>query len=154
MLQSIGMGYGKRLTFKSDTRNLNDCYFWTDNNPEGFGFSISAISKGDNFMIYDAMNQSVGELVIESVEGPQIEESMTACKGEVRKMVRVRFTCSVHRHVKFEHNLYTNGINDIQVAEGEAELVKTRKSKEASISCIKNVYLNDIGRCTLWNETL
>lgn len=106
-------------------------------------------------MIYDSMNQSVGEVVVESVEGPQVEESMTAYKGDVRKMVRVRFTCTVHHHIRFEHNLdIANAINDIQVVEGLVELVKTRKLKEATVVCIKDVFLNKIGQCTLWNDAL
>jgi hypothetical protein len=76
-LLSVGMGYGKRLTFKGEKLNLNDCYFWTDNNPEGYGFSISVISKGEMYVIYDSLNQRIGDVVIESVELPQFEESMT-----------------------------------------------------------------------------
>lgn len=48
-LLSVGRGYGKRLTFSSENLNCNDNYFWSDSNPEGYGFSIQAVSPGDDF---------------------------------------------------------------------------------------------------------
>ncbi|XP_052088099.1 uncharacterized protein LOC127725272 [Mytilus californianus] len=154
VLQSIGMGYGKRLTFKGDKRNLNDCYFWTDNNPEGYGFAISVVSKGDNFVIYDSLNQSIGDVIIESVEGPQVEESMTCCKGDVTKMVRVQFTCSIRYHNKLEHNLYDIANQDLQSLDGLVEVTKSKKSKEAMVICIRDVNIAKVGMCTLWNDLI
>lgn len=49
VLQAIGRGYGKRLTFASNNLNNNGNYFWSDTNPEGYGFSIEAVSPGDKF---------------------------------------------------------------------------------------------------------
>lgn len=154
VLQSIGMGYGKRLTFKGDKRNLNDCYFWTDNNPEGYGFAIRVVSKGDNFVIYDSLNQSIGDVVIESVEGPQVEESMKCCKGDVTKMVCVRFTCSIRYHNKLEQNLYDIANQDLQSLDGLVEITKSKKSKEAMVSCIRDVNISKVGMCTLWNDLI
>ncbi|VDH98704.1 Hypothetical predicted protein [Mytilus galloprovincialis] len=154
VLQSIGMGYGKRLTFKGDKRNLNDCYFWTDNNPEGYGFAIRVVSKGDNFVIYDSLNQSIGDVVIESVEGPQVEESMKCCKGDITKMVRVRFTCSIRYHNKLEQNLYDIANQDLQSLDGLVEITKSKKSKEAMVSCIRDVNISKVGMCTLWNDLI
>ena len=48
-LDSIGLGYGRRLTFQGDRLNNNDCYFWSDSSPTGFAFSIQALKEGDVF---------------------------------------------------------------------------------------------------------
>lgn len=153
-LLSVGMGYGKRLTFKGEKLNLNDCYFWTDNNPEGYGFSISVISKGEIYVIYDSLNQRIGDVIIESVELPQIEQSMTCSKGDVTKIVRARFTCSIRYHNKLEDTLYDIANQDLQTVEGKVEVVKSRRSKEATVVCIKEVAFEKVGNCTLWKELL
>ena len=45
-LQSIGQGYGKRLTFESDDLLENPNFVWSDSNHEdGFGFSIQVIKE-------------------------------------------------------------------------------------------------------------
>lgn len=49
VLQGIGRGYGKRLTFASTSLNNNENYFWSDSHPEGYGFSIQAVVPGDSF---------------------------------------------------------------------------------------------------------
>lgn len=38
-LNSIGMGYAKRITFECDPNNLNESqnHFWSDSNPDGYG---------------------------------------------------------------------------------------------------------------------
>ena len=51
ILQSVGMGYGKRITFKPDTLNAPENYFWSDSHPEGLGFETRAIHPGMKFSI-------------------------------------------------------------------------------------------------------
>lgn len=53
-LESIGRGYGKRITFVGDSYNSNDNYFWSDTHPEGYGFSLSLVQEGDKFTLIDA----------------------------------------------------------------------------------------------------
>lgn len=72
-LQSIGMGYGKRITFASEKRNGNQNYFWSDNYPSGYGFSIHVINEGEKFTIYDANHLAIGSVEIIEVEEPQFE---------------------------------------------------------------------------------
>ena len=67
-LQSIGMGYGKRITFASEKRNGNENYFWSDNYPSGYGFSIHVISVGEKFTIYDANHLAIGTCEIIEVD--------------------------------------------------------------------------------------
>lgn len=51
LLQSIGMGYGKRITFKPDTLNAPENYFWSDSHPEGLGMEPRAIHPGMKFSV-------------------------------------------------------------------------------------------------------
>ncbi|KAI8436834.1 hypothetical protein MSG28_010289 [Choristoneura fumiferana] len=51
LLQSVGMGYGKRITFKPDTLNAPENYFWSDSHPEGVGMEPRAIQPGMKFTI-------------------------------------------------------------------------------------------------------
>lgn len=51
LLQSIGMGYGKRITFKPDSLNNPDNYFWSDSHPEGLGMEPRAIHTDMKFSI-------------------------------------------------------------------------------------------------------
>lgn len=153
LLESIGMGYGKRLTFKGDNPNIQDCVFWSDSNPEGYGFSISVINKGEKYMIYDSLNQRIGDIVIESVQEPQVEEAMTCCKGDVTKMVRVQFTCSIQYHNRLDHSLYHIVNKDLQTVNGIAVVTRDRKSREAKVVCIKDIKFLNMETCTLWNES-
>ena len=68
------------------------------------------------------------------------------------KYVRVRFTNSVRY---FNHHCNLIDIlnsQDINAAEGIAELVKPKGSKEAFVRCIKNVGFHKVGQCTLQAE--
>lgn len=75
-LQSIGLGYGKRLTFTGDSLNFNDNYFWSDSDPRGFAFSLDAVQPADRLTIYGNNGVGViGEVKVERVPGVQEEIS-------------------------------------------------------------------------------
>ena len=61
-LDSIGLGYGRRLTFQGDRLNNNDCYFWSDSSPTGFAFSIQALKEGDVFTLFNSDSIPIGEV--------------------------------------------------------------------------------------------
>lgn len=50
------MGYGKRITFASESHNMNDNYFWSDSHPEGYGFGLCLVQEHDKFTLKDANN--------------------------------------------------------------------------------------------------
>lgn len=50
-LQSIGRGYGKRITFEGETLNSNSNYFYSDTNPAGFGLSLVAVEAEQQFSV-------------------------------------------------------------------------------------------------------
>lgn len=74
-LVNIGMGYGKRITFKPDAHNLNNNtnFFWSDSYQEGYGFEPQAVFCG---MKFDVMNdtQCIGEASVFRSDNPQIED--------------------------------------------------------------------------------
>lgn len=74
-LINIGMGYGKRITFKPNTHNLNNNtnYFWSDSYPEGYGFEPQAVLCGMKFNIMDG-TQRIGEATVFRSDNPQVED--------------------------------------------------------------------------------
>ena len=75
-LQSIGLGYGKRLTFTGNSLNFNDNYFWSDSDPNGFAFSLDAVQPADRLTIYGNDGSGIiGEVKVEQVPGIQEEIS-------------------------------------------------------------------------------
>lgn len=100
-LQSIGMGYGKRLTFASEKRNANDNYFWSDSYPSGYGFSIHVISVGEKFTICDANHLAIGTCEIIEVDEAQfeLEDDETVEDSVVTKHVEVEMLGNVECYV-------------------------------------------------------
>ncbi|KAH3728057.1 uncharacterized protein LOC127852222 isoform X2 [Dreissena polymorpha] len=147
LLETIGLGYGKRLTFQGDRLNFNDCYFWSDSSTDGFAFSVEAIREGNSFLVLTADLQEVGTVQVHKVDYPQKELGTRVENSAVTKEVRVRFACSVrHRQTRSLINVSTQ---NFQVAEGVAELVKERGQKEATVTCIRGVRIETIVVCTL-----
>lgn len=74
-LVSIGIGYGKRMTFAPDPGCLNDNknMLWSDSHPDGVGFEPRAIHVGQKFHIA-AGGLRLGEADVFRVDNPQIEE--------------------------------------------------------------------------------
>lgn len=110
VLQGIGRGYGKRLTFASTSLNNNENYFWSDSHPEGYGFSIQAVVPGDSFKIMSSSGEEVGRAQVFRADLPQVEESSTvSSEGHVTKRVRVTVTCDVTFHGEDDRTLAVTG---------------------------------------------
>ncbi|XP_060070434.1 uncharacterized protein LOC132550389 [Ylistrum balloti] len=152
-LMSVGMGYGKRLTFKGDKFNVNDCCFWSDSDEDGYAFSNDVLERGEKFIVYDTNSQPIGDVIVESTTGcPQIEVSMETTNMRVKKTVHVRFACIINYHNRFHGNLVEVNNQDIEVVEGLADVIKQRREREAHVHCIKGVHLKRAGECTLWKD--
>ncbi|XP_062607650.1 uncharacterized protein LOC134269466 [Saccostrea cucullata] len=151
MLQSVGLGYGKRLTFQGNTHNNNENYFWSDSRAEGFAFSICAVETGDKFVIYDEVSRVAGDVEVLSVDDDQTEIDTVYEKGCVKKFVRVRMTANVQYHNRHQGMLMdvTDHVIDI---EGTAEIVRQRSSSKATTQQITDVHVQSLGKCTLWKE--
>lgn len=131
ILQAIGRGYGKRLTFASSDLNNNENYFWSDSNPDGYGFSIQAVSPGDDFRIVNSSGDELGHARVFRTDTPQVEEdSSVSPEGCVTKRVRVTVTCDVAFHGEDDHTV---------IVTGTAVLV--RRGRLASVQKIEDVAL-------------
>lgn len=150
MLQSIGLGYGKRLTFSGETLNNNENYFWSDSRPEGYAFTVCAVEAGDKFVIYDEMSHVVGDVDIIEVEESQTEEKTVYETDYVTKIVRVRLTANIQYHI--HHGMLMDVTDHVTNLEGTAVLVRHRGSMAATLQQISDVNVPRFGKCSLWKE--
>ncbi|VVC91205.1 unnamed protein product [Leptidea sinapis] len=144
LLQSIGMGYGKRITFKPDSLNAPNNYFWSDSHPEGVGMEVRAIHPDMKFYITGNEGLVIGEAVVFRADLPQVEKKteyvdVPGQRGPaVEKHVQVDVTC----HVK----LATTGGGS---ADSEVHLMKVSGTalvrKDPSQPIAKLVKLYNVG---------
>ncbi|KAL4232716.1 hypothetical protein ACF0H5_007404 [Mactra antiquata] len=150
-LLSIGLGYGRRMTFEGDSLNFNDNYFWSDSIPEGFAFSIESVREGEVYVIIDSKSQEIGCVEIEKTDFPQVEESTHMEGKSVVKNVKVRFACLLKMNM-YNQRLINITPQEVEIVEGTAEVVKERGSNDSVVRCIKDVYFQSLGWCTLHQE--
>ncbi|XP_038209950.1 uncharacterized protein LOC119830857 isoform X1 [Zerene cesonia] len=141
LLQSIGLGYGKRITFKPDSLNAPDNYFWSDSHPEGLGMEPRAIHPNMKFTITGNGGLLLGEAIVFRADLPQVEEKteyveVPGQRGKaVEKYIQVNVTC----HVK----LATTGGGSV---DSEVHLMKVsgvalvRKDPGQSVAKLVKVY--------------
>lgn len=95
-LEGIGSGYGKRLSFESSCRSGNDNYFWSDSQPEGYGFKPVALWRGDRVTLTREVpggaDQDRQVDVIACVSQVEVSQKVTG-PGEVQKRFQVKFVC-------------------------------------------------------------
>ena len=93
-LESIGQGYGKRLTFESENILYNNNYFWSDSSALGYAFSIHVLSTGASFQVYEN-GRSMGTCMVTYVsEDQEIINSRNNVKlMEHVKEVQVALRC-------------------------------------------------------------
>jgi len=93
LLEAIGRGYGKRLSFQGDTAMENDNYFWSDSQPDGFAFCIQSIFPEMYFRIENDEDKVVGNATVFRTDIPEVEESSTVLPdGSIQKIIIVDFT--------------------------------------------------------------
>lgn len=145
-LQSVGIGYGKRITFEGDTLNLNMNYFYSDTHPAGLGFSLIALQPGDTFVINDLDGHPLGEGTIEDVANQRELSTHVEEDRSVVKQVVVSFSCYVN---------YSAGHGLMPLQSGEsfqltavAIVVKQKNKKKAQTRFIEKLDLPGTGPCT------
>jgi len=144
------MGYGKRLTFTGKTKNNNECYFWSDSEPSGFAFSISAVDDTHKFSVLDSEDTIVAEGVVTQVHEQQEETDMAVSKDGITKWVNVTLTCAITYHNRHHHGLMDMmALEDTETFMGSAVLRKARRSRKAELVAVENVFLQRLGNCTL-----
>ncbi|GLV34717.1 hypothetical protein CBL_09198 [Carabus blaptoides fortunei] len=98
-LQSIGMGYAKRLTFTPDSLVEPNNYFWSDTHPDGVGLEPRAVHTGMKFAII-ADGHQLGKACVFRADMPQREERQETIelangKQAIVKYIHVDVTCHV-----------------------------------------------------------
>lgn len=79
LLESVGRGYGKRISFESASKNEPNNYFYSDTSPEGYAFSPVAIRVQDELDILPMQGtmstgeKSCGRLQVTNLTRPQLE---------------------------------------------------------------------------------
>ncbi|KAK3881366.1 hypothetical protein Pcinc_014197 [Petrolisthes cinctipes] len=137
LLQAIGRGYGKRLTFAGDKLNNNENYFWSDSNPEGYGFTIQAVSPGDYFRIRSSCDEDLGRARVFRADVPQVEESTTiSAEGHLTKRVRVTLTCDITFNNEEDHTLIVTGT---AVVERRGRVARVLRLEEVALGSQINV---------------
>lgn len=95
LLQSIGRGYGKRITFKGETLNSNSNYFYSDTHDDGYGFSLISVENGNMFTVSDIDSHMVGEATVIMVDSQHERNTEIASDGSIIKELDVTFTCTI-----------------------------------------------------------
>ncbi|GIY78370.1 hypothetical protein CDAR_179691, partial [Caerostris darwini] len=132
-LETVGLGYGKRLTFEGDSLNENDNYFWSDSRVHGYGFTFQAISSNAVFRIQDTTTkQDIGRIIINSPSvSPDVEISTVVQDGgKIEKRVAVHFSCDVILSSSCtQQNVFVEDV----VAKGEAVMVRGGATSNARV---------------------
>lgn len=139
-LESIGTGYGKRITFEGETLNENENYFWSDSSVNGYGFTFQAISNEDVLNILDTKTGRLsGRILINnpSLKTDVILSTSIGERGYVEKEVEVYFSCDVILNDITNHqNLFVENT----AVRGKAIVVRENLSSKAKI---QQIFLND-----------
>ncbi|XP_032227769.2 uncharacterized protein LOC116611527 [Nematostella vectensis] len=144
LLERVGAGYGKRLTFESEDVLHNDNFFWSDSNPDaGFAFSIQIVSQGETFRVFDGSSRYIGEAEVTTIlDNQQILGSKMEESG-LNKTVTVEFDC------KLKYSCDISLAPKTMRVSGVAEAHKSRDTHRASVVQITDIELPDFGKCVL-----
>ncbi|XP_022646641.1 uncharacterized protein LOC111260452 [Varroa jacobsoni] len=139
LLESIGRGYGKRITFESESRNEPYNYFYSDTVPEGYAFAPVAIRVHDQLDILPISgtshgDKSCGRLQVINLTRPQREIS-TRLNDNGRslwKSLEVYFTAKVLSATDLLLSCKVRSWTSIDCI-GVCHVVKKRGAKRAEI---------------------
>lgn len=150
-LQSIGQGYGKRLTFECDDLLENPNFFWSDSNHEdGYGFAIQVISEAMRLGVLDCQGRRVAQAVVTAVDEAQEVEHSQIENGNVELQVRVTFECKLQFTGDEYVPEYLRG-NVIEIP--VSGLVVSRKTplnlKAKNIEICQDVLIPGVGNCSM-----
>ena len=147
LLQSVGCGYGKRISFKGPTLNHNTNYFYSDSHATGCAFSIVAVASGDHFIVMDNAGHAVGQAIIDCVESQKEVSSHVTPDGSVEKRINVVFS------VLIQYSCQPNGklslfSDKVVEAMGIVVMSKAKRAAKASVIRLEHVLLPHFGMCS------
>lgn len=147
LLQTIGMGYGKRLTFEGSSLNGNNTnYFYSDSSPSGYAFSVVAVRPGDRYVVVDDCRRPVGEATVDGVEHQQEIAPGDTDNGGVVKHLQVSFSCTV-RYGGQPHGYMSLYADKSLCLTGVAVLDKPKGARRSSAPRIEQVQLPHFDSC-------
>lgn len=137
-LDSVGRGYGKRITFEAPPGGLNenDNFFYSDTIAQGYGFAPVAVQVGDRFRVEDSQGDVCGDLLLDELINEQTELSGGVTEdGAIVKEIAVdfyaRFLCVNNKLL--DRQLVWNRVRLSAVA----SLVKPRGAAEALLEKLR-----------------
>uniref|UniRef100_A0A0A9YBD2 Exoglucanase A n=3 Tax=Lygus hesperus TaxID=30085 RepID=A0A0A9YBD2_LYGHE len=154
-LMSVGMGYGKRITFAPDVLNAPENFFWSDSHPDGLGFEPSAVRAGMNFEVH-AGELRLGEANVFRADTPQKEEKQkidvdTKGRKTITKYIHIDMVCHVVMDTRYDETPEPH----IMHISGTAVVAKGPTDAEAKILRIENIGLDsqlNILFSTQWDQ--
>jgi len=147
-LQSIGMGYGKRITFEGDTLNQNSNYFYSDTNPAGFALSLVAVSAGDQFTVTTPETEHpVAEVRLIEVESQ--EEIDCVVEEDMNLVKRVQLSFCFDVDYASDHGLMALYSRQRLQATGTAVVERKKNARKAFTTFIEGIELPHHGPVTL-----
>ncbi|GJQ77031.1 hypothetical protein Trydic_g15225 [Trypoxylus dichotomus] len=103
-LQSIGIGYGKRLTFESDSQLNADNFLWSDSHHDGLAFEVRVVMENMQFWI-TSDNQILGEATVFRADLPQVEERMEKVELAADRFSYIKYVhIDVMCHIRMDIN--------------------------------------------------
>ncbi|RZF40562.1 hypothetical protein LSTR_LSTR013133 [Laodelphax striatellus] len=144
-LQSIGAGYGKRLTFAPSPKclNSNDNFFWSDSYADGLGFEPRAVEAGAKFVISTSDGLKLGKASVFRADAPQYqerEEIMGNMRGSVSTPDTEPLTPEYENNY-FSHFFESNLDSSSQSAANDA-LLSFFTIPNISQTCLGKVFYN------------
>ena len=149
-LKSIGIGYGKRITFAPDTLNSNNNYFYSDTNEAGYAFELVAITSGQSFSVCsNELDRPIGQATVESVISTKECGTTVTPGGSVHKHV----ICHVNLSVQYggdSHGLMSIIHSDLALTVPVMVVVcKPRGSREVKLKSTYTFNHPVYGACAL-----
>jgi len=98
-LMSVGMGYGKRVTFKGDNALDNsDFYFYSDTEQEGFAFIPAVPENKTKFCMIDGNGRLIADVKVTDISRHQIHINSDTLNDAITSRLSIDFTCDIDFH--------------------------------------------------------
>jgi hypothetical protein len=139
-LQSIGRGYGKRITFEGGKLNEpNENYFYSDTNPAGFGLTLVAVEAEDQFSVtaLEDMHPLAEAKIVSVLEEKELSSRLEADKSLVKE-VRVTITFDI-AYVGGHHGMLPIYLPHRLRATGIAMIERKHRARKAFTTFIKDI---------------
>lgn len=137
VLEAVGQGFGKRLTFECNDLLNNKNFFWSDNNPpNGYALSMKLPIAGE-YAVKNKEDRFIGRLTIKEVHDHQIVQAMRCLQDGIQIEAQVKMLC----HFTSCPNMDTSE----KIVGGIA--IATKKGKNIQVDRIENVSIDGIENC-------